>query len=130
MPTAAPTPAARMPLGDVTACATGGVKNRSRKRSAGTSALEVAHDGREDLGDGGRVAGVIDGGVRGLGDRTQRVEVGVAAVGDGEDPDRPGLLALAAPPQGGEQLLELLLIVAAVAVVVHAVGEQHDGVDA
>ena len=38
MPTAAPAPKARMPLGDVTALATCGVKNRSRKLSCAIAA--------------------------------------------------------------------------------------------
>ena len=37
MPTAAPAPASRMPPGEVTARATGGVKNRSRKLNRATA---------------------------------------------------------------------------------------------
>src|SRR5437588_1910048 len=94
------------------------------------AALEVGDYGGEDLVDGGRVLGVVFGAAAGVGDRLQRVDIRIGAVGDREHPNRVTELALVARAQRGQEVLKLLVVVVLLAVVVLAVGEENDGVDA
>ena len=139
MPMLAPAPRARIPSGEVIARATGGVKNRSRSDSprpcrgegyGRATDLEVADHGDEDLVDRAGVAGVVErppgwprrSGGAWRGRRPRRRRSGT--------PARPG----PARPRPGrdsveQELRELVAVVVRLAVVVHAVGEQHHRVD-
>src|SRR5438270_4735030 len=122
MAAAAPAPASTIADGDVSASAVA----RLLYRSGSDCTSEVGDDGGEDLVDGLGVAGVVAGGVGCFRHAAQDVLVGILAVGDGEETHGRGRHTFTVGPQGGQELVEVVVA----GVVVPAVGEQHDGVDA